>query len=161
MSASGNMNTVSTLPTQSIEQSSEKPAEKPILPTTTTSPFKQKIVLLSSDSHPLKKTPTKSVPNSFDSLYATIKKPISEIFGSNGELLAYDQLSFLKTFAHDEHSKELEQELSKISQTQNAQQLLLALSNLLVTFSPTLTDPVKYVLCFYKVLSFLPFLKQK
>jgi len=95
-------------------------------------------------------TPKKTAPpTNFDALYATIKKPIIEMFSPEGDFLASCRKGSLKSFAHDLYSRELEAELSKGSQ--NPQELLLTLSNMLIQFAYSLTDPIKYVLCFYKV----------
>eukprot|EP00826_Nyctotherus_ovalis_P003186 TRINITY_DN10643_c0_g1_i9.p1 TRINITY_DN10643_c0_g1~~TRINITY_DN10643_c0_g1_i9.p1 ORF type:complete len:159 (-),score=48.49 TRINITY_DN10643_c0_g1_i9:811-1287(-) len=115
----------------------------------------------SSIHNDLKVKPTKTVllaaapkktapPTNFDALYATIKKPTVEMFSPEGDFLASCRKGFLKTFTHDVYSKELEAELSKGSQ--NPQELLLTLSNMLIQFAYSLTDPIKYVLCFYKVI---------
>jgi len=89
-------------------------------------------------------------PTTFDALYKTIKRPIIDMFTSSGDFTASYRMDCLRQFVHNDVSQNLELELSKISQTQNAQQLLLTLSNTLITVSDKLTDPVKYVLCFYK-----------
>ena len=89
-------------------------------------------------------------PTNFDALYATIKKPTIEMFTPEGEFIASYRRGFMKSFNHDIYSKELETELSK--ECHNPQELLLTLSNMLIHFAYSLTDPIKYVLCFYKVI---------
>lgn len=113
---------------------------------------KENFPVANSGGEPLVTLSTKNnkiyKPTTFEELYESFRKPLIDMFQN---LSCQGKKIFFNPFEHDEQSKIIETELSHIAETQNAQQLLLTLSNMLCLYNTRITKPVKYLLCFYKV----------
>lgn len=93
---------------------------------------------------------TRDIPlTNFQFLYDSFHRSEAEVTGTG--IMGIGSDGVLRKFEHDRVSKNLDEELSRCSQSESPQQFALHVSALAESYEENKSTPVSYVLSFYSV----------
>lgn len=92
------------------------------------------------------------ISSNFDVFYDSFHQPLANAIPNNGELVGISKNGELKRFEHTKASREVEEDLAQYAAAKNSSMLETKIVLYLKQHKDELTDSLKYILSFYKVL---------
>lgn len=91
------------------------------------------------------------VGSNFDFLYDSFHQPLANVISAEGEMIGLTKDGELKQFEHTKISKEVENDLAQYAEKKNISMLEVKITSYYKIHKDELTEPLKYILSFYKV----------
>jgi len=91
------------------------------------------------------------VGSNFDFLYDSFHQPLANVISTEGEMIGLTKDGELKQFEHTKISKEVENDLAQYAEKRNIEMLEVKITSYYKIHKDELTEPLKYILSFYKV----------
>eukprot|EP00826_Nyctotherus_ovalis_P002146 TRINITY_DN10404_c0_g1_i3.p2 TRINITY_DN10404_c0_g1~~TRINITY_DN10404_c0_g1_i3.p2 ORF type:complete len:117 (-),score=31.81 TRINITY_DN10404_c0_g1_i3:848-1198(-) len=91
--------------------------------------------------------------SNFDFLYDSFHQPLTDIISNEGHMIGINKKGELKCFEHSEETRGVETALRKYAREWNSELLDLNLAQCFARCGENLSDTMKYILSFYKVLA--------